>query len=101
MDIDTAVPCGLIINELVSNAVKFAFTERKSGIIKVEFRKAEGGFELRVSDNGIGLPPNFDYENSDSLGIQLISALVSQIDGTMSVINDNGLSVTIKFKPQH
>lgn len=101
LDIDTAVPCGLIINELVSNAVKFAFTERKSGIIKVEFRKAEGGFELRVSDNGIGLPPNFDYENSDSLGIQLISALVSQIDGTMSVINDNGLSVTIKFKPQH
>lgn len=101
LDIDTAVPCGLIINELVSNAVKYAFTGKLSGIIKVEFRKAEGGFELRVSDNGIGLPPGFDYENSDSLGIQLISALVSQIDGTMQIINDNGLSVTIKFKPQH
>lgn len=101
LDIDTAVPCGLIINELVANAIKFAFIGRAIGIIKVDFRKADVGFELRVSDNGIGLPPGFDYENSDSLGIQLINALASQIDGTITVINDNGLSVTIKFKPQH
>lgn len=101
LDIDTAVPCGLIINELVSNAIKFAFTSRVTGIIKVDFKKSDTGFELRVSDNGIGLPQGFDYENSDSLGIQLISALASQIDGTLYVINDNGLSVTIKFKPQH
>lgn len=101
LDIDTAVPCGLIINELVTNAVKYAFVGKTSGVIKVDFRKTEAGYELRVSDNGVGLPTEFDYENSDSLGIQLICALVSQIEGTMTVINNNGLSITIKFKPQH
>ena len=101
LDIDTAVPCGLIINEIVSNAVKYAFKGKEKGIIKVSFKKLNDQYELTISDNGIGLPAQFDFENADTLGVQLVNALVSQIEGTLSIKNENGLTVQIKFKPQH
>ena len=99
LDIDTAVPCGLIINELVSNALKHAFKGRDSGELRISFRKlGEDMIRLVVSDNGIGLPADFDYDSSDSLGIQLMKALTSQLEGTMTVSQGSGSSFVLEFK---
>src|SRR6185436_9091774 len=77
-DMDTAMPCGLLINEVVSNALKYAFPFDNSGEIKIELRKlAENDIEMCISDNGIGMPENLDIEQAESLGLQLIIALTS------------------------
>jgi PAS domain S-box-containing protein len=100
LDIDTAVPCGLIINELVSNAIKHAFDD-KGGEIMVTFKKQNDLFVLSVADNGKGLPDEIDFMAADSLGIQLVNVLSDQIDGKVTVENNQGLKVTIAFKPSN
>ncbi|HEX5002625.1 MAG TPA: histidine kinase dimerization/phosphoacceptor domain -containing protein, partial [Bacteroidia bacterium] len=98
LDIDSAVPCGLIINELVSNAMKHAFTPEQKGEILISFKKpGEKHIHAEVSDNGKGLPPGFDLETADSLGMQLISALTNQLDGELKVISGNGSSFILDF----
>lgn len=89
-DLEKAVPCGLIINELVANAMKYAFPE-ENGKIFIELKKVENGIKLIIADNGIGLPDNIDF-NSDleSLGMQLVDSLIDQIDGTIEVDNSKG-----------
>ncbi len=102
LDIDTAVPCGLIINEVVSNSIKHAFKDGRSGEILIHFnRTGESEYRLIIADNGVGLPEGFDLENSDSLGIQLIHALSDQIDGKMKVDSSNGVKYIIDFKTIH
>jgi PAS domain S-box-containing protein len=102
LDIDTAVPCGLIINELVSNALKHAFEGRDKGTLKISFRQPQNdSIRLVVEDDGIGLPPGFDMENSDSLGMQLMNALTSQLEGTLSLLNGNGTTFILEFKTKH
>ncbi len=97
LDIDTAVPCGLIINELVSNAIKHAFPDR-NGVIKVTFKMNESDKHvLIISDNGIGLPDNIDFSNSESLGIQLVNVLTDQIDGKLYIDHNNGFELRIEF----
>ncbi len=97
LDIDTAVPCGLIINELVSNAIKHAFTDR-NGEIKVTFKMNESGKHvLTIADNGAGLPANFDIASADTLGFQLVNVLTEQIDGKISVNQTNGFEIKIEF----
>lgn len=99
LDIDTAVPCGLIINELVSNAFKHAFTGKEKGIIKVTFGvNGNQTYKLVVSDNGVGLPKGMDFYSADTLGLQLIQALADQIEAKVSVNTVNGLTVTVDFK---
>ena len=100
MDIDTAVPCGLIINELVSNAIKHAFGDEE-GVIRVTFKKEDDYYLLSVADNGKGLPEGKDFDTADTLGIQLVNVLSDQIDGKVTVENRNGLKVIIKFKPSY
>jgi two-component sensor histidine kinase len=112
-DMDTAIPLGLIINELVSNSLKHAFPERK-GEIKIKLYRELNGkyntgaesknedrkgtiFILKVSDNGTGLPENLDLENPETLGMQLITALVDQMDGELGVNGDCGTEFCIKF----
>jgi len=98
LDIDTAVPCGLIINELVSNAMKHAFAPGQQGEISISFKKSgEKHIHAEVSDNGKGLPPEFDLETADSLGMQLISALTNQLDGELKVISGNGSKFVLDF----
>lgn len=102
LDIDTAVPCGLIINELVSNALKHAFDGRETGTLKISFRQSGGNsIRLVVEDDGIGLPAGFDIENSDSLGMQLMNALTSQLEGTLSLRNHNGTAFILEFEIKH
>ncbi len=102
LDIDTAVPCGLIINEVVSNSLKHAFNDGRKGEILIKFSHLnEAEYRLVIADNGVGLAPGFKLEESDSLGIQLIHALTDQIDGRLSVDSSNGVKYTIDFKTIH
>lgn len=101
--IDTAIPCGLIINELVSNSIKYAFPDYKKGEIRISLKKKENDIiELAISDNGVGLPPNFDYENTDTLGLQLFKTIAEdQLQGEVSLRTDKGVSTVICFKDIH
>ena len=107
-DMDIAVPLGIIVNELVSNSLKHAFPGRDEGEIRVKLRREENeehknegnkgtSFTLTVSDNGVGIPENLDLENPDTLGIQLITTLVDQLDGELELKRDNGTEFTIRF----
>ncbi|MEN6573122.1 sensor histidine kinase [Methanobacterium aggregans] len=98
LDVDVAVPLGIIVNEIISNSLKYAFIGNKKGYISIQFHREEDKFVLNVEDNGNGIPENFNYKNSDSLGIKLINSLVEQIEGKMEVKNDNGTCFKIIFK---
>ncbi len=102
INIDTAVPCGLIITELVTNSIKYAFQDNHPGELNVIFKPLdEDNYLLSVQDNGKGLPLDFDIYESDSLGMQLLIALVDQIEGKIEVIKESGLFIKIVFpKPQ-
>ena len=101
--IDTAIPCGLIINELVSNAVKHAFPEGRPGMITNSFSRsktAEGGreYNLTVSDNGAGIPEEIDIRQLKSLGLKLVINLVEhQLNGTIRLQRNNGSQFQINF----
>ncbi len=101
ISIDNAVPCGLIINELVSNALKYAFPENmgKENNINISFDKC-GGRELLliVSDNGIGINVELNERKKHSLGLQLVETLVEQLDGTLEMDLGSGTAFKIKFK---
>jgi len=98
LDVDTAITCGLIINELVSNALKYAFPEDSSGEIQIDFKSInEGKFELLVSDNGIGLPNHFNITNESSLGMRLVKTLVEQVRGKMEFEKKDGTVFKIWF----
>lgn len=99
VDIDTAIPCGLIINELVSNALKYAFPHGE-GSVTVEVRTApadQPGYIMTVADDGMGLPLHVDPAASSSLGLQLVSALARQIRGTLTCDRTSGTSMRIHF----
>lgn len=99
MGVDYAIPCGLIINELFSNALKHAFNDKTNGIIKIIFEKdAQSGYTLTVIDNGIGIPKDSKSKETDTLGLRLVKAFVSQIKGTLDIKVKNGTSFFIKFK---
>ncbi|HHY00804.1 MAG TPA: PAS domain S-box protein [Methanothermobacter sp.] len=95
--IDTAIPCGLIINEIVTNSVKHAFPDH-TGKITVKISSSHDDIQLTLSDNGIGIPEKLDYEKTDSLGLKLVKSLVDQIDGHMTIESTNGTSIKIIFK---
>ena len=100
LNLDQAIPCGLIINELVSNSIKYAFPFNRKGKIRIELIKEGNKINLKVSDNGVGLPSNLDVENTDTLGLQLVYTLVSQLDGDIKVINKKGTTFLFNFTIQ-
>jgi PAS domain S-box-containing protein len=97
-DIETAIPCGLIINELVSNCLKHAFNGLNKGKINITLNQIGEEFTLSVSDNGIGLPEDFNFTNTDSLGLLMINNLVKQLDGTIELDKNGGTTFKIIFK---
>lgn len=99
--LDTAIPCGLILNELVTNSLKYAFPEDRTGIITIKFRSEGEYFILKVLDDGVGVPEDIKLENKDTLGFQLVTSLVKQLDGTVQMDRSHGTSFTIKFKELH
>lgn len=98
--IDSAIPCGLIINELVSNSFKHAFPEERRGEIKVCLKsKNDGEVEIRVMDDGVGLPDGFDYRKARSMGFQTVIALAEhQLRGQLDLFTDRGTEFQIRFK---
>ena len=97
LPIDTAVPCGLIINELASNALKYAFPADTKGEINITFGRADDQYTLCVSDTGVGLPPDFDPEQGKSLGMKLVRMLTTQLSGEMECRNGVGTTFQITF----
>ena len=89
IDVDRAVPLGIIVTELVSNAYKYAFPEGMKGEIRVELHRKEKKIILVISDNGVGLPDCFQIEKTSTLGLQLVELLTQQIDGTLEIDNTN------------
>jgi PAS domain S-box-containing protein len=101
MGIDTAIPCGLIINELVSNSLKYAFPNRRKGSIEIDMKKPDiDRFVLSVRDNGVGFPQEIDFKNTTSLGLQLVITLTEQLDGTIELDNEKGTGFSITFRDQ-
>ena len=97
-NIEKAIPCGLIVNEILSNSFKYAFQNKLSGHIQIYFKsKSIDGYEMFVSDDGIGIPKNIDVLNSNSLGLELIHSLVDQLDGNIKISSKNGTSFKIVF----
>jgi PAS domain S-box-containing protein len=91
LGVDEAIPCGLIVNELVSNSLKHAFPDGGEGEISVRCSVEEDGWiTLTVSDNGIGLPPGLDFRNTETLGLQLVTMLVKQLRGRIAVDPEQG-----------
>ncbi|MFN9392471.1 MAG: PAS domain S-box protein [Flavobacteriales bacterium] len=98
--IDQAIPCGLIVNELVSNSLKYAFSDRREGNLYLDLHEENGILHLRVADDGIGLPVGFQYDKTDSLGVQLVYTLTEQLDGQIRVTSEpgNGTEFLITFE---
>jgi len=108
LDMDTAVPLGIIVNELVSNSFKHAFTEKQDGEIRIQLcREGENRemnmslFSLTISDDGKGLPEGMDFKSAGSLGLQLVGILVDQLDGELELKQTQGTEFTIRFKVEN
>ncbi len=97
LEVSRAIPCGLIVNELVTNALKHGFTNARNGAIKVFFECIQGNCTLAVEDNGVGLPDGFDWANSKSLGLQLVRVLTRQLDGVVTAESNPGTRFKILF----
>ncbi|RYG03009.1 MAG: sensor histidine kinase, partial [Chitinophagaceae bacterium] len=98
LDVSQAVPVGLILNEVITNSIKYAFVNKSNGLIRVSLQAPDSHhLNLTVSDNGMGLPKSFDVFASKSLGMSLITGLVSQLEGTVEFRNEAGLKMTMIF----
>ena len=97
IDINTAVPSGLIINEIISNSLKYAFDDDR-GEIKISLRKDDDEMVLKISDNGKGFSKDFDFRTTETLGLQLVNSLVQQLDGKIEIDNTRGVGFKITFK---
>ncbi len=98
LNIDAAIPCGLIINELVSNSLKYAFSNNQEGEILVRLRKQRNGeILLVIRDDGVGMKEGFDLKNAPSLGLKLVHSLVKQLGGGVEYKNKDGTEFSIRF----
>jgi len=98
LNIETSVPCGLIINELVSNSLKHAFPAGKEGTITIKMRSLDDKYVLEVADDGGGCVQQSDMENNSKLGLYLVNSLVKQLDGTIKVLEGTGTAYKIVFQ---
>lgn len=99
-NIETITPCGLIVNELISNALKHAFVDKNEGSITISLEKKDEKYLLMVKDDGVGFPDKWELEKSDTLGLQLVSLLTSQLDGELLISEDQGTIIQVIFKGQ-
>ena len=94
--VDQAVPCGLIMNELISNSLKHAFPDSRQGTIRIHLG-SDNTNTITIEDDGVGVPANFCWPNTQSMGMQLVAALVEQLDGTIALERSCGARFTINF----
>jgi len=103
LPVTQAIPCAFILNELISNAYKYAFEEGTEGKIEVTIKESmdDGKISIKVKDNGVGIPEEIDVENTDSLGMKLVRNLViKQLKGTLSFVRDQGTEINMAFVPR-
>lgn len=99
LDIHFAIPCGLILNELITNAFKHAFAGKPKGLIRISFQLLKNkSYKLTVGDNGVGLPQDIDIKNSQTLGLELINILCDQIHGKLEIKRKKGTTFIIRFQ---
>ena len=103
VEMDQALPCGLLVNELISNCLKHGFPEGRTGEVRIALQPVDGGPQVRlqVSDTGVGLPADFESKRGSSLGLQLVSNLARQIDGRLEVGAGPGAVFDVIFTPKH
>lgn len=97
IEFERAIPCGLVVNELVTNAFKHAFPAGRSGEVLIELHARDADIELVVSDNGVGLPADFSLETTKSVGLQLVPLLAEQLNGRFSHGSGPGASFSVCF----
>lgn len=98
LGIDEAIPCGLIVNELITNALRHGFNGREEGRIRVGIAAVEDRrARLTVADDGIGMPADLDWRNATSMGLTIVNLLTAQLEGTLHITRDGGTSVTVEF----
>jgi PAS domain S-box-containing protein len=98
LGVDLAIPCGLVINELITNSLKHGFKDGRTGTVRVALKKLDDGkLRLTVQDDGVGLPAGFRIDKAESMGLQLVCTLAEQLDATLVVANDRGASFQLTF----
>ncbi|PQJ75353.1 sensor histidine kinase [Polaribacter gangjinensis] len=100
-EVDTAIPLGLIINEIITNAYKYAFHNEKENKLSISIHKEAEHFKLIIQDNGNGISEDFDIKNAKSLGLLLVNRLVKQLHGTLKQLNQDGAKFEITFKDNY
>jgi PAS domain S-box-containing protein len=99
LDVNSAVPCGLLVSELITNALKHAFPGDRKGVVRIGLHRGEAGtVELRVTDDGVGFPEAMDFRSTESLGLQIVTLLVGQLEGTIELDRENGTAFTVAFR---
>ena len=97
LPIDLAIPCGLLLNELMSNCFKHAFPDGTAGTIRVSFARAGGDHLLSVADDGVGFPPGTDFRDTPSFGMQLVNTLADQLGGELELTTGPGTTFAVRF----
>ncbi|MFN8352832.1 MAG: histidine kinase dimerization/phosphoacceptor domain -containing protein [Spirosomataceae bacterium] len=97
LDVDTVIPLGLILNELITNALKYAFPNQQEGQLSIELHKEEAGLVLQVKDNGVGVPSSFDWKRTASMGFQLVKAFAQKLKAEVEVQGQLGMCVTLRI----
>jgi len=98
LSLDTAIHCGLIITELATNSLKYGFRNRDQGLVTISMRASGDELILSVEDDGVGLPDDFDYRSTNSLGLQLVTTLADQIEAKVDLIRDHGTCFKLTFR---
>ena len=100
LDIERSIPCGLILNELITNAVKYAFDPGTKGIIIISLIRKDNHIILEVADNGKGLPPDFETKSKSSMGMELVNRLTHQLKGKITFSGKRGTEITVSFSDE-
>lgn len=101
LNVNTAIPCGLILNELILNSLKHAFPEGRRGEVDISLRSTgPGRFVMRVADNGVGFPEGLDFRKARTMGLEIINTLVGQVEGTIELDRRGGTAFTVEFREQ-
>jgi len=100
LDVDAAISCGLIVNELVSNSLKHAFPAHRKGQVEVTLCSAGTDVVLEVADDGAGFPANLDFRNPSTLGLKLVVIFTEQVGGSMNLTREGGTRFSLRFTPK-
>ncbi len=97
LSVDNAIPCGLIINEIVTNSLKYAFPDNRKGHISIDVSYNNTHYTLKIADDGVGMPEGYEIDKPETLGLQLVNTLVFQLDAELRLERNNGTCYTITF----